>query len=330
MIILCYHDLSENPANPWMLHPDSFSEHLHILAGRGYRIVDMNTYSSEFPTEPNVAVITFDDGRESCTRQAIDSLNAFNFTATFYVCPGFIEGTHISPCEAYSGFIGWKEIRSLADAGHTIGSHSVSHTSFRKLMPAEQYGELVRSKKQIEEHIGHSCQHFAAPYGFLDCSITALSKEAGYVTAASTIWGINRSKAALSFLRRWEITSPCDGNCFDTGLSALESARNRFRVAVLAADVIPSLEGPYMLSTLASYDAILTANEQAREITDFYHVLSIDPAEYHIDPTELQSGVDEKTTAFAAHHLKKQLELAGNTCVEFDFYGFPSSNPNSI
>ena len=85
-------------------------------------------------------VITFDDGYHSWVTRALPALRRLRLPATFFVSSGFV-GLAPSQQAAYvrsnlalpagqaRGVRGLSErdLRALADAGHTIGGHTVSH-----------------------------------------------------------------------------------------------------------------------------------------------------------------------------------------------------------
>jgi peptidoglycan/xylan/chitin deacetylase (PgdA/CDA1 family) len=59
----------------------------------------------------------------------------------------------------------WEQIIKLNERGHTIGSHSVSHSNMRKLYPFDMKRELLDSKKVLEDKINTKVDFFAFPFG---------------------------------------------------------------------------------------------------------------------------------------------------------------------
>jgi peptidoglycan/xylan/chitin deacetylase (PgdA/CDA1 family) len=221
MLILCYHDLCEIERNRWTLAPGTFSEHLTILAERGYRVMRLDDWHTDCFWKVRTIVLSFDDGRLG-SLDALPILATLQMPATFYVCPGFVNGTAVPAAESYSAFMNWNAIRSLARAGHTIGSHAMTHHSLLGRQVREQCDELAQSRQMIEEQIGRQCLHFAAPYGDLDSSLSDLVAAAGYLTAASTVFGVNRNLSSRYGLKRWEVRSPCPRDEFERRLTELE------------------------------------------------------------------------------------------------------------
>ncbi len=94
---------------------------------------------------------TFDDNTSNQYSVAIPTLNEFGFDATFYPVINW------SPS--------WTNFQNAVDAGHEIGSHTVSHANLSELNSEEQDAELKNSQDEINAHIsGQSCLTIAYPY----------------------------------------------------------------------------------------------------------------------------------------------------------------------
>lgn len=57
------------------------------------------------------------------------------------------------------------QVAALADAGMTVGAHSISHRILPRLSHAEQWSEIADSKDYLESVIGEPVRAFAYPYG---------------------------------------------------------------------------------------------------------------------------------------------------------------------
>ena len=80
----------------------------------------------------------------------------------------------------------WEQIRGLRDAGHNVGSHSLSHRVLATLSPEQQAVEIGESRKQLAVHVGAEVRSFAYPVGGLEhinSNSVALAEEAGYELA---------------------------------------------------------------------------------------------------------------------------------------------------
>ncbi|MEO9254591.1 MAG: polysaccharide deacetylase family protein, partial [Tepidiformaceae bacterium] len=80
-------------------------------------------------------------------------------------------------------FLSWTELKQLAGAGASVGSHSVSHANFRGLETSVRRTELRDSRTAIAHNLGLVPELFAIPFGRAhdwDAECTALAHEAGY------------------------------------------------------------------------------------------------------------------------------------------------------
>jgi peptidoglycan/xylan/chitin deacetylase (PgdA/CDA1 family) len=87
----------------------------------------------------------------------------------------------------------------------TIGSHTLSHPSLRKIDDATSLMEIGESKYILEQMAGTAVEHFAYPFGtkndFGDREMEYV-KSAGYLTALTTVYGDVRPRAGFFDLPR--------------------------------------------------------------------------------------------------------------------------------
>ncbi len=87
-------------------------------------------------SRPRIA-LTFDDGPSpTVTPGVLEVLREHGVRATFFVLG--------EPAERYPN-----TLRAIVDAGHELGNHGWSHTSFRSLFPSQIEAELDRTADQI-------------------------------------------------------------------------------------------------------------------------------------------------------------------------------------
>lgn len=96
----------------------------------------------------------FDDAYAS-QREALALLDENNIKVSVYCITGFA-GT--------PGYMSWEEIRKLAENGHEIGSHSVTHNALAMLLPARLEEEIQMSSRMLREKNIRAVS-FAWPYG---------------------------------------------------------------------------------------------------------------------------------------------------------------------
>lgn len=104
----------------------------------------------------------------------------------------------------------WQEVQEMHRNGITFGAHTKSHPILTLLPQEEKEGEIIGSKRAIEDKLGVAVTTFAYPNG----KITDFDEEtkrclrlAGFRCAVTTCFGLNTSKRdAFEFYREqpWE------------------------------------------------------------------------------------------------------------------------------
>jgi glycosyltransferase involved in cell wall biosynthesis/peptidoglycan/xylan/chitin deacetylase (PgdA/CDA1 family) len=120
--------------------------------------------------------ITFDDGFRVLTRTCLETLQQFGVKATFFVPTGFIELSR-DPAQAEKFSLRAhhynlplepmqpEDLKLLADLGHEVESHGLSHISLKNLPRPMAERELTSSKSLIAYWTGKKPVGFAYPYG---------------------------------------------------------------------------------------------------------------------------------------------------------------------
>ncbi len=92
-------------------------------------------------------------------------------------------------------FMDWDQVKQLADAGMTIGSHGHSHHALSELEDDAQRHELAESKRILESRLGRDITAIAYPFGWAGTftpRTVALTAEVGYRLALSSLEGVNQ------------------------------------------------------------------------------------------------------------------------------------------
>ncbi|MCG5217588.1 polysaccharide deacetylase family protein [Streptosporangium sp. KLBMP 9127] len=123
--------------------------------------------------EPRTVVaLTFDDGLES-QLAAVDLLREHGLRATFYVSSGLL---------GRDGRMTAGQVRDLAEAGHEIGGHTLTHARLPTLSLRAQRREICDDRRALTG-LGLAVPTLAYPYGAFDRSTAGLASECGYTGA---------------------------------------------------------------------------------------------------------------------------------------------------
>ncbi len=118
-------------------------------------------------TTDRVVALTFDDGPGGAhTRRVLRVLGDHGVHATFFVLGANAEREP-------------KLLAAIANAGHELGNHASSHTSFRSLFPSQIHAELDLTANAIEKASGKRPRFVRPPYGRFPPSSIDLIRERG-------------------------------------------------------------------------------------------------------------------------------------------------------
>jgi peptidoglycan/xylan/chitin deacetylase (PgdA/CDA1 family) len=130
------------------------------------------------------------------------------------------------------GLMSWDQVRSLAAAGMTVGSHTANHQILAAVPPDAAREEMLSSRLRIERETGQPCWCFAYPNGERrdfrpEDELSAAG--AGYLCAFTQIPGIVNRCAPRYALPRIPIPDTGDLKIFRSYVSGVQRAfRNVF------------------------------------------------------------------------------------------------------
>jgi peptidoglycan/xylan/chitin deacetylase (PgdA/CDA1 family) len=210
--IIMYHSVSTDlqegghPYYETCVSPPVFERQMETLRARGYTVIPLPSLldCGSLPERP--AVITFDDGYRDFLTNAFPILKKFGYSASVYLPTG-----HVEDQEPFIGgrrCLSWAEVALLHSEGILFGSHTVSHGHLHGMAPDALREEVVRSKKEIEAHIGSPVESFSYPYAFPDSDarfvrrLEEILREAGYRGGLTTRIGRVPAENPPFFLAR--------------------------------------------------------------------------------------------------------------------------------
>jgi peptidoglycan/xylan/chitin deacetylase (PgdA/CDA1 family) len=184
IVFLMYHEL-ELPERPlcqsdpgyvrYILRQESFASQMRWLVQNGWRGLSVGE-ALDYPSGKSVT-ITFDDGCESDLIAAAPILKQNELSATFYVTAGLV---------GKPGYASPAQLRQLHDLGFEIGCHSMTHAYLDDMDGSALSREVVDAKKKLEDIVGGKIEHFSCPGGRYDHRTSALAREVGYRSMATS------------------------------------------------------------------------------------------------------------------------------------------------
>lgn len=180
---LLFHSISTDiRAGLSTVSPDVFTSLIQTLSARGIAAQTVDSILNSPSPEESLA-ITFDDGFADVYATALPLLARAGMTATVFVTTSFIGAS--SGWDLYRGrpMLSAAMIRSLAEAGWQIGSHTHTHPDLRLLSEADIRTELLQSRSILEDICGGPISSLSFPFGSWSAREWRIAKECGYASA---------------------------------------------------------------------------------------------------------------------------------------------------
>lgn len=182
--VLMYHEVTRGPNNLYVA-PEELAGHLTWLQQHGYTAITLQqlhghlTDGEPIPDKP--VVLTFDDGYVSYYQNALPLLKQHQWPATLFVITGFV---------GERGYMTWDQVREAASAGTELGAHTINHPSLDLLKGDRLVREVAGSRRVLQQETGRSIDFFCYPAGKLSDEVLRVVREAGFVGAVTTKWGL--------------------------------------------------------------------------------------------------------------------------------------------
>jgi peptidoglycan/xylan/chitin deacetylase (PgdA/CDA1 family) len=160
-----------------------FRAHLRLAKEAGLQARSVADLLREPASRAGSVAFTFDDGHAS-NGPASEWIAEQGGSADFFVNPAHVGTPH---------YLGWTDLRAMADAGMSIQSHGFNHTYLDDLTPQQVDAQLVDSKRAIEDKLGRPVTLFAPPGGRVPPDMAAVARRAGYEAVCSSRVGLWKS-----------------------------------------------------------------------------------------------------------------------------------------
>ncbi len=200
MHVLTYHKIdTRRELGVNTVSPRRFEAHLRRILALGLRPVDMSaTVDAIADDAPDGSTardvhLTFDDGYQNFLEHAWPLCVQYGFPATVFPVAGYVGRSNTWDLSfPRTRHLAWRDLRALADAGVTIGAHTVTHPFLSRISPKAAKAEIQGSRERLEDGIGRPVTVFAYPHGDSSPGVRRLVAAAGYEAA----FGLDQPAAA--------------------------------------------------------------------------------------------------------------------------------------
>ncbi|MGO9340653.1 MAG: polysaccharide deacetylase family protein [Terracidiphilus sp.] len=169
--------------------------------------------------------VTFDDGHNSDYEYALPILQSRGIVARFFITVGWT-GTR-------QGYMGWRELRSLHEAGQMIGAHGWSHTLLTHCGAGALDKELRGARELLEDRLGGSITTMSLPGGRSDRRVIAACREAGYTQIFTSVPRAERTTSEFMVGRlniRGDMTLEWIRNLLEPGSGTLRRLERQYAI----------------------------------------------------------------------------------------------------
>jgi peptidoglycan/xylan/chitin deacetylase (PgdA/CDA1 family) len=238
--ILMYHQVSNAPRAIFLKYTvtgRAFAAQMKWLAANGYSTIDLPTLLARHRggapiPEKRTVVITFDDGFRDCANVAAPVMEAYGFSATFFLVAGLMgDSSRWLMTERGIEFpiMSWDDARQLERAGHRCESHSMTHPRLADLSPGACRDELARARAMLEDELGHPVRYLAYPFGSESQQTRDIAADCGYDAACTVAIGISAADDDVYALPRVPVLGTDSLRDFASRMKTAYTVRDRLR-----------------------------------------------------------------------------------------------------
>lgn len=130
-------------------------------------------------------VLVFDDGFEDFYHNVLPIIRRYNISVSIFPVTGAIGKTSQWDVFSTKKHLTEEQLREIAQDGHEIGSHTVSHCDLQMLSKKEMKTELSQSKKTLERILDKKINTLSFPLGSWNKKVWHCALRCGYRFAAS-------------------------------------------------------------------------------------------------------------------------------------------------
>ncbi len=205
-VVLMYQHVSDSKPRSTSVPPEAFEHHLQYLLDNDFNVMplqDMLASLNNGDALPERAVaLTFDGAYASVYEEAFPRLRSIDYPFTVFVSPHHID-------RGRPEHMTWEQLRAIADAGNSMGNHTLSHTNLVRIRTDRDTDEwetavrqeVMAAQARIEERAGNAIRVLAYPYGESDARLEALIADLGFTGMGRHAGAIGSDAPVLSLPR---------------------------------------------------------------------------------------------------------------------------------
>lgn len=224
--VLCFHKISQSFCweGTWTT-PARFAATIDRLRDRGWTFIDQAAFLRALD-EPDAAnarrvFLTFDDGYAHLADTAFPLLSARGVPFHVFLVTDFTGrdntwdlGLGRRPFRHLDA----AQVRAMAAAGVTFGSHTASHADLTRLAPADVAADLARSRAALEALTGQPARTLSYPFGRYNDTVLSCARAAGFDAAFSLYPAHRNARVDRYALRRDAVYVIDAARCVETKL----------------------------------------------------------------------------------------------------------------
>lgn len=185
---LLFHSVDVKPKMNMSSYPSGrFAATLDELVRRDITAITVSQYQSSYiPSEKKLTTaITFDDGLRNFYICAYPLLEERGIKATVFAVAGLVGKDGGWDVMGQTSHMDKLTLREIADSGHEVGSHSLTHANLIWLDDDELMKELRDSKAMLEDITGKEVVSLSFPFGSWNARVWDAAKSVGYKYATA-------------------------------------------------------------------------------------------------------------------------------------------------
>jgi peptidoglycan/xylan/chitin deacetylase (PgdA/CDA1 family) len=216
VVVFCYHSI--HPSIPFRsATPELFSDHLAWLREHSDCVPfsQLLTARQRAGDGRPIVSITFDDGYADNHEYALPLLAQHGIHATFFLTAGLLDGDEAT-LDRFQRLrrldrgeirpLDWSQVKEILEEGFEVGAHTYSHPNLARLPGPDLHDELGRSRRVIEDRVGHPISMMAYPFGrprvHVTPEVVSAVRRAGYdLAGAIGTRGVKKTDHPLSVPR---------------------------------------------------------------------------------------------------------------------------------